>query len=138
MQRHHTAYRIAPEAQLFRQFKSRNPLGIEKINFMKNHQKQLLIIIMESHRMFNQEIQATLTGNRLILEAPFISSDIRPIRTHLIQRDIQDEFEKGTLEIGASEIKLKPGFNYTLISCKALDPSLLKVILKYQPLIKSD
>ncbi len=105
---------------------------------MRNHQRQLLIIIIESHRKFNQEILATLTGNTLILEAPFIISDIRPVRTHLIQRDIQDELERGTPGTGASEIRLKPGFHYTLISCKVLDPSLLKVILRYWPLRKID
>lgn len=81
--------------------------------------------------MINREIKAILKGNRLILEAPLISSYNKPFRTHLIGREIRNEFEEGLTVIGFSELKLKSGYNYHLISCQAIDSKLIKVILGF-------
>ncbi len=81
--------------------------------------------------MVSREINAIVKGNRLILEAPLLSSYNKPFRTHLIGREIKNEFDEGLTEIGFSELKLKLGYHYNLVSCQTIDSKLIKVILGY-------
>lgn len=108
-----------------------NSLGIRKTNYIWDRKKQQLVILMETSQLINQEVRAILKGNRLILEAPLTSSYNKPFRTHLIEKEMKDEFEDGLMVIGFSELKLKFGYHYNLISCQALDPNLIKIILGF-------
>lgn len=134
MYKNHLTYRTSSEPLNYRISRSRNPLGIGKTNFIWDRQRQQLVLILESNQMFSQEAKAFLRENRLILEAPLISSFDKPFRTHLIERKVREEFEMGIMETGIAEVMLKPGYQYSLLSFQVIDPSLIKVILGYRPL----
>jgi hypothetical protein len=87
--------------------------------------------MMNINRVINGEIKAYLKGNRLILEAPLISSYNKPFRTHLIGREYIDALEEGLTVIGFSEVKLNYGYRYRLLSCQAIEPKLIKVVLGF-------
>jgi len=82
--------------------------------------------------MINRDIRAHLKGNRLFLEAPLLSNFNRPYRTHLLGKETTEEFEEGLELIGLSQIKLKSGYQYHLMSCQVLDSKLIKVILGFK------
>ena len=112
---------------------SRNPLGIGNPNFIWDRNRNQLIILVQTSQMIGREINALLNGSRLILEAPMVTSYDKPLRTHLLGRENMNEFEESLMEIGFSEIKLKNGYKYSLISCQVIDPNLIKVILGFRP-----
>jgi hypothetical protein len=87
---------------------------------------------METHQMVGREIKAILKGNRLILEAPVISSYTKPFRTHLIDKANRDEIEDGLMLIGFTEVTLKSRYKYHLISCQAINSKLIKVVLGFR------
>lgn len=133
MYKNHSNHSISSGLNRHRFREPNTPGGIEKITYIRNQQKHLLIVIMESHQWFNREVQVRIAGNHLILEAPFYPFQVRPVRTHLVQREVEEEFENGTMTAGISEVKLRSGFRYTLLSCQTVGPSLLKVVLQYRP-----
>ena len=97
MYRHHHTYSSYNE-QFRQQISiSSNPLGIGNANFIWDQKKQQPVLIMETHQMVGREIKAILKGNRLILEAPFISSYTKPFRTHLIDKANKAEIEDGLM-----------------------------------------
>ena len=51
--------------------------------------------------------------------------------SQMISKEIRDEFEDGFMVIGFSEVKLKYGYQYHLISCQAIDSKMIKVILGF-------
>jgi hypothetical protein len=134
MNRNHQIYRRSSES-LFYQFSiSRNPLRVGIVNFIWDHHRRQLILIMESEQSFSREVTPLLKDNTLILEAPLVPTYEKPVRSHLIGRQAQDDLENGTADIGFSEIKLKPGYQYTIISSEVMDSRLFKVILGYRVL----
>jgi hypothetical protein len=86
---------------------------------------------METTQMIDRDIRAFLKGNSLLLEAPLISSYNKPFRTHHLGQKNREEYEEGLTLIGFSEIKLKHGYKYHLISCQAFDSKMIKVILGF-------
>jgi hypothetical protein len=116
-----------------RLFKSSKSGGIGKRNFIWDRPRHQLILIMESEHAFKQDIEALIEDNRLILEVPLIEQVGKPIRTHKVGHDTLDEFENGLPDIRFAEMKLKSGYQYSLISCQVINDSLLKVILRYRP-----
>ncbi len=118
--------------QLSHQFsRSGNSLGIGNLTFIWDQQKKQVVLIMDTDQMIGREVKALLEGNRLILEAPLISSYNKPFRTHLLGWESREEFEEGFTVIGFSEVKLKYGYQYHLISCQAVGPKMIKVILGF-------
>jgi hypothetical protein len=112
---------------------SANTLGIRNTNFIWDRKRQQLVLIIETDQMDSQDINAFLKGNSVILEAPLMSSYNKPFRTHLVKQKNDDDFEEDLMVIGFSEVKLKPGYIYHLISCQAIDSKILKVILGFRP-----
>jgi len=92
-----------------------------------------LILIMETSQLVSRDINAILKGNRLILEAPLISSYNKPFRTHLIDKVNSNEIDDGLMLIGFTEVTLKSGYRYQLISCQVIDSRLIKVTLGFRP-----
>lgn len=122
----------APVNQLSRQYsKSKNSLGIGNPSFIWDQKRKQLVLIMDINQMIGNDISAHVKGNRLILEAPLISSYNKPYRTHIPGQKYRDEFEDGFTVIGFSEVKLKYGYQYHLISCQAIEPNMIKVILGF-------
>ena len=131
MYKNHFKYEPSSE-QLSHQFSGlTNALGIGNTNFKWDQKKNQLILIIETHQMVDRDIRAFLKGSSLFLEAPLLSSYNRPFRTHHMGQKNREEFEEGLTLIGFSEIKLKQGYQYHLVSCQAIDSKMIKVILGF-------
>lgn len=110
---------------------SENALGIGNLRYFWDQNTKQLDLIMDTNQLINSEIRAHLKGNRLILEASLISSYNKPFRMHLIGKENSHELEEGLTLVGFSEIKLKYGYQYRLISCQAIEPKMIKVVLGF-------
>jgi len=82
--------------------------------------------------MIDIGLKAFLKGNILLLEAPLISSYNKPFRMHHLGQKNREEYEEGLTLIGFSEIKLKPGYSYRLISYQVHDSNMIEVILGFK------
>ena len=131
MNKHHLTYRTSTEPLSYRISKFSKPLSIGKTYFIWDQTRCHLILIMESDQKFNQEVKVFLKENRLILEAPLVSSFEKPCRTHLIDRETMEEIEMGIVDIDVAETNLNPGYKYSMISFQVIDSGLLKVTLGY-------
>lgn len=110
-----------------------NKLEISNMEWERDIQKHLLIIVVECNRIMNRkEVYAFLQRNILIIEAPILIGLNRPLRAHLVDREIRNECEKGVTDIRFSEVRLDKQYDYSLISFKVIKPGLLKVVLHYQ------
>jgi len=112
---------------------SSNLLGIQRIDRIYDKKRNQLILMVNSHEMLDAEVNAFLKGYNLLLEASYLLNYSRPFRVHLMDNGVFDNDENDVSVIGFSEIKLKPGYRYTVMSCQLLNPRLIKVILKYTP-----
>jgi hypothetical protein len=131
MFRNHVLYQPSSEKLRHQFSNSENALGIGNLRYFWDQQKKQLDLLMDTHYLINHEIRAYLKGHRLILEAPLNLSYNKPFRTHLIGKENSHEIEEGLTLIGFSEVNLKYGYNYQLISCQAIEPKLIKVVLKF-------
>ena len=112
--------------------KSRNDLEISRIDYLKDTQRNQLVIFLESDLLFEHELNAFMQGNNLIIEAPRSLEYEKPCKTHLIDKESLSDTEKGGLEIGFTEVHLKPGCSYGILSYKMIQPGLVKVILSFK------
>ena len=94
-------------------------------------QKGQLVIFLESTLFFEQEVNALVKGSNLIIEALRSMEYEKPLKTHLIDKQYLLEMGKGILTIGFSEVQLKQGYRYTVLSCQMINPGLFKVILSF-------
>ena len=118
--------------------KSRNDLEISRIDYLKDARNSQLVIFLESNMLFDLEaVNALMQGNNLIIEAPRSMEYEKPFRTHLIDRESLLDQEKGVIKIGFSEVQLKQGFKYTLLSCQMINPGLLRVNLSFHQIRKN-
>ena len=113
--------------------KSHNHLGIKKVKRINNKEKEQMILMVETNEILGKEVSAFLKGNILILEAPYQLSFDKPFRTHLVGQEIIGDYEDEVSVIGFSQIELKKGYNYEVLSCQLLNPGLVKIILKCNP-----
>ena len=113
--------------------KSENHLGIRKIDRIYDSHREQLILMVKSNPLLEKEIEAFVKGSKLILEASCPLDYNKPVHTHLLDGERPDQYDNNVTIIGFSEIKLKPGYHYSLISCQLMKPGLIKVILKYTP-----
>lgn len=116
--------------------KLRNDLKFERIEYLRDTAHKNLIVLIESDMGLTQDVNISVHGNKLTVEAIQDLSYDRPYRTHLIQKELLDEFENGGLEIGFSEVMLDSGYNYDLLTYQVIGPGLLKVILSYSKILK--
>ncbi len=131
----HMVHQHFPGSSVYKLKRSNNHLGIEKINCIKDNHRHQLILVIEGDQLTSSEVYAFLKGNNLFLEAPIgLDFYTKPVRTHLIGEENLDEFMDDNLDIGFSEINLDPNYHYTVLSSKALNPGLFKVILNYRPI----
>jgi hypothetical protein len=117
--------------------KSRNDLKISRIDYLKDTQRGQLVIFLESNLLHDREVNALLQGNNLIIEAPRSLEYEKPFKTHLMDKESLSDYDKGILAIGFSEVHLNPGFRYTILSCRMINPGLLKVTLGFHPVRKN-
>ena len=134
----HQSYHHSPfDSKFCHVIKSRNELEISRIDYLKDTQRGQLVIFLESTLLFEQEVNALVQGNNLIIEALRSLEFGKPFRTHLVDNQLLPDQEKGVLTIGFSEVQLMQGFRYTVLSCQMINPGLLKVILSFYQLRKN-
>ncbi len=59
-------------------------------------------------------------------EAPFSLVYQKPFRTHLIEKKILSDHEKGSLDIGFTKVQLNKSFSYHILSCTVVHTRLLR------------
>ncbi len=134
---HQSYHHIPFDSKFCHVIKSRNELEISRIDYLKDTQRGQLVIFLESTLLFEQEVNALVQGNNLIIEALRSLEFGKPFRTHLVDNQLLPDQEKGVLTIGFSEVQLMQGFRYTVLSCQMINPGLLKVILSFYQLRKN-
>jgi hypothetical protein len=85
--------------------KSRNQLGIDRIDYIKDTEKNRLVIFLESNLQLAQEVNAFMKEKTLIIEATLLQDYEKPFKTHLIGQEDLSGYESEGLEIGFSEVK---------------------------------
>lgn len=121
MHKHHLSYNGASEPFNYQVSKTKNPLGIVEVNFIWDQHKKHLNIIMKSDRGFKNELSASINGNSLVLTEP--------------QTGIGMEVEP--MKFLFSDVELKIGYEYDIISSEIIDPSLFKVTLAYKSVMNN-
>ncbi len=132
MFKNHLAYKSSPEMKRHQFSNSGNSLGIGNLSFIWDPQRKQVVIIMDVSELIGKDVQALLNGNRLILEAALVSPYNRPIKTHLLGQLSREDLEEINTVIGFSELRLKYGYEYQLLSCQTIEPKMIKVILGYK------
>lgn len=112
--------------------KSQNHLRIRKVKKINEKVKEQLILLVDTDEIIDNQVNAFIKGNILILEAPYQLYDSKPLRTHLLDREKDGDLEEEVSVIGFSQIQLKKGFHYEVQSCQLINPGLVKVILRYK------
>lgn len=130
MYMNHRTYRVENGNAVNPGRKTRNYLGIRKIDRYYDKNNSQLILMVSTAEMLDRELNTFLKEDRLILEAPLQPDYNRPYRTHLVGSDLLNDYENEVSVIGFSEIKLKPGYAYSLVSCQLINPALVKIILR--------
>jgi hypothetical protein len=131
MYRNHTVHKTSYEHLRNPFLGSGNSLGIGNPNFLWDQRNSRLILTMESNQIIDRDIRAHVKGNSLLLEAPLLSSYNKPFRTHHLGKKYTEEYEDALTLIGFSEIKLKHGYKYRLISCQVFDTNMIEVVLGF-------
>ncbi len=132
MRKNHMINKAFPEPYWYSVSRSAKPLSITKTDCLWDKLQRKLMLVIASDQLFSQESKVLLKDQRLLVESPVVSAVEKPFRTHLIDREIREGFEKGFLEIGVAKITLKSGYHYTLQSFQLINSSLIKVSLSYQ------
>ena len=118
--------------------KSRNDLNIGRVEYIRNYQREQLVILIECDLRLNTEVNAFIQEDKLIIESFHSTEYNKPFKSHLIKKEILADFEKGEAEVKFSEVQLNLGFKYSMLSCQMIKDSLVKVILSFQRINKQD
>ncbi len=132
MNRNHISYRAFSEKMRPQFLTSRNSLGILHTESYWDKNREQIVYIIKTNQMVSSEIDVLLKGNVMTLEAPLVSSYDKPFRTHRQGKEHRNEVEEGLTVIGFSEFKLKPGYQYTILSSQVINPNLIKVVLGFR------
>jgi hypothetical protein len=119
-----------PEHLTGQTHKSGNNLGIRKIDRIYDKGKNQLILMVSTRELLDRDVSAFLKGSRLILEAPIQLDYNKPYRTNFQNGKPPRDYDRDMSLIGFSEIALKPGYHYSVISCQLSNPTLVKIILE--------
>jgi hypothetical protein len=127
-----------PDPKLFRLIREHDQLGIEKIDFITDPHKNLLILLIKGNEMVYNEIYAFVKGSKLFLESSVpLYNNCTPVRIHLLGRETVDEVLEGDRYIGFSEINLRHNFHFKVLSYQVIKPGLFKIVLSYSKLNKN-
>lgn len=129
-------YRNHNNSKSFSLVKAQNDLQIDRIEYFNDKQRGMLVLLMKSNLQLEQEVNAFLEGDKLIIEAARSLDYRKPFRSHLISKEILSGNEQEGLEVGFSEMKLNQGNHYQIVTCQLINSSLLKVILITTPATK--
>jgi len=112
---------------------SRNSLDIVNTESLWDKIRKQIVYLIKTNQMITGEIEIGLKDELMSLEAPLMSSYNQPFRTHKVGKESQTDIEEGITVIGFSELRLKPGYQYSLISSQVINPNLIKVVLGFSP-----
>jgi len=118
--------------------KSRNNLNIGRVEYIRNYQREQLVILIECDLRLNTEVNAFIQEDKLIIESFHSTEYSKPFKTHLIQKETLADFEKGEAEVEFSEVHLNHDFKYSMLSCQMIKDGLIKVILSFQRINKKE
>lgn len=118
-----------PDLRQYNFLRDRNHPGINRLTFIRDKFKHMLIILAESDTLISKDVYVFLKENILVVEAPLCFDLQRPYRTHLVEKGNLDEFNRESSKIEFSEIKLSKKYVYNIISYNMIKSGLLKIIL---------
>ena len=118
--------------------KSRNDLNIGRVEYIRNYQREQLVILIECDLRLNTEVNAFIQEDKLIIESFHSTEYNKPFKAHLIKKETLADFEKGEADVKFSEVQLNLGFKYSMLACQMIKDSLIKVILSFQRINKQD
>jgi hypothetical protein len=111
----------------------KNDLRIDYVEYFKDPVNRRLIVLMESQSGFTGDINLRINDSKLVIESMRdLELSLRPLRTHLLQRDALEELDWNGLEIDCSEVALMKSYSFELVSFQVISPDLLKVILTFE------
>jgi len=117
----------------FSEGQNRTTRNYLKINDVERHfdpAGSKLVLEVRTGETLDEEVHAFLQGNRLMLEAPCHLDFSRPYRSHLVGNRVLNNYDNEVSLIAFSEIKLKPGYHYSILSRELIDPHRVKIILR--------
>ncbi len=131
-------YRNKFDSHFRRVKKSRNDLNIDRVEYIRDYQREQLVILIECDLRLNTEVNAFIQEDKLIIESFHSTEYSKPFKTHLMKKETLADYEKGEAEVEFSEVQLNLGFKYSMLSCQMIKDSLIKVILSFQRINKQD
>lgn len=127
--RHRTFDNVSEEIS-----KTRKRLAIKKIDRIYDRTNSQLTLLVSTREMLERELSVHVRGDSLILEAP-IEFEFNHSFRNFRREDLKPGNESEIELIGFSEIRLKPGYRYSVQPCQWINPELVKIILKCNPSI---
>lgn len=115
-----------------------NTLNIERIEYIRNPSNKQLIMLVETSEMLSRDINITVNGSRLIIEAMKDLGYNKPLYMYQMDKDGISEFETGGMQVAFGEIELKGHHQYTVTGFDVINPNLMKIILSYDPNVKNN
>jgi hypothetical protein len=115
-----------------------NSLNIERIEYIRNPSNKQLILLVETSEVLSRDINVTVKGSSLIIEAMKDLSYNKPLYMYRMDKDGISEFENGGMQVAFGEIELKGHHHYTVTGFDVINPNLMKIILGYDANIKNN
>lgn len=115
-----------------------NSLNIERIEYIRNPSNKQLIMLVETSEMLSRDINITVNGSRLIIEAMKDLGYNKPLYMYQMDKDGISEFETGGMQVAFGEIELKGHHQYMVTGFDVINPNLMKIILSYDTNAKNN
>jgi hypothetical protein len=133
MNRNHISQRTSSKKMRPQFLTSGNSLGIMYTESYWDKNRKQIDYIIKTSQMVTREIDVNLKDDMITLESPMVSSYEKPSRSEELGKKMGSDVEEGLTVTGFSEFRLKPGYQYTLLSSQVINPNLIKVVLGYKP-----
>jgi hypothetical protein len=133
MNRNHISHRTSAERISPQFLKSGNSLGIVHTESYWDKNRKQIVYLIKTNQIVSREIDVRLKDNFIQLEAPLFSSLVKPFTQVKAGKEMGSKLKEGYTGIGYSELRLKSGYHYTLISSQLINPNLIKVVLGFKP-----
>jgi len=111
---------------------SGNSLGIMHTESYWDKNRKQIVYIIKTNQMVTRELDVNLKDNMITLESPLVSSYEKPSRSEELGKKMGSDVEEGLTVTGFSEFRLKPGYQYTLLSSQVINPNLIRVVLGFK------
>lgn len=123
MNKSQISYRSSASRVRTQLFTSGNALGILHTESLWDKNRKQIVYIIKTKQMVHGDINVLLEDQQMTLEAHMDSSG----------KKNRNETEEGLTLAGFSEFRLKPGYQYALLSSQVINPNLIKVVLGFKP-----